>query len=538
MRAWLPAICSTAIVAPFLWSHDLRAQEVLTATAAAAAPTATASSAAATTSATVGSVAATTVGALAPPAATPASPNSGLAAQTSFDRGGDDDYMHRYLPAKDSLEAGAFLGTLFISDKNSLRGKATNDNGALALRPYTEFKQPAPEFGARIGYFPFTFLGGEAEALVAAGSAKEGTGTTLLAGRASVIAQVPNWSIVPFAMGGVGFWSTFSSYSGNDFDPAFHFGGGLKVAASEGLDVRVDVRDNLTNGRPRGDIPNSMEITAGATWVPGREKSAPPDPDGDGFVGEHDRCPNEPGVAPDGCPVRDRDGDQVVDSDDQCPDQAGPAPTGCPPADMDSDGIPDAQDQCPNEPGVAPFGCPVDSDHDGVPDKADQCPSVPGPAPGGCPLDSDGDGILDKDDKCPNQPETKNGFEDSDGCPDELPKAVQKFTGVIGGIEFDSDRDSIRKPSYKVLDEAAKILSEYPALRVEVTGHTDDTGAHDHNLALSQARAEAVKEYLVAHGVPSDRISTRGAGPDEPLVQGKTKQARQKNRRIEFHIVQ
>jgi outer membrane protein OmpA-like peptidoglycan-associated protein len=538
MRAWLPAICSTAIVVRFLWAQDLRGQDALTATAAAAAPTASASSGAATTSATVGSVAAATVGAVAaaPP---PSSANNGLGVQTSFDRGGsDDDYMHRYLPAKNSFEAGAFLGTLFISDKNSLRGAASNNGGVLTLPPYSEFKQPAPEFGLRAGYYPLTYLGGEAEFMVAAASAKEGTGTTVLAGRASVVAQLPFWSIVPFVDAGAGFWGTVSSYSGNDVDPAFHFGGGLKIASAQNVDVRLDVRDNLTNGRPRGDIPNSMEITAGATWVPARQKAAPSDPDGDGFVGEGDRCPNEPGVAPDGCPVRDRDGDQVVDSDDQCPDQAGPAPTGCPPADMDSDGIPDAQDQCPNEPGVAPFGCPVDSDHDGVPDKADQCPSVPGPAPGGCPLDSDGDGILDKDDKCPNQPETKNGFEDSDGCPDELPKSVQKFSGVIGGIEFDSDKDSIRKSSFKVLEEAAKILSEYPGLRVEVTGHTDDTGARDHNLALSQARAEAVKEYLVAHGVSSDRINTRGAGPDEPLVQGKSKDARQKNRRIEFHVVQ
>jgi len=213
------------------------------------------------------------------------------------------------------------------------------------------------------------------------------------------------------------------------------------------------------------------------------------------------------------------------------------APTGCAPTDADGDSVADTTDQCVNEPGVAPTGCP-DRDGDGVLDREDQCPTVAGVAPLGCPGDSDQDGIADPDDKCPAQPETMNGFEDTDGCPDELPEAVKKFTGVIAGIEFDLSKSTIRASSTTVLEQAAKLLQEYPALRVEIAGHTDDTGARDYNLALSLERANAVKSFLVSQGVSAERISTRGAGPDEPLVAEKSTSARQKNRRIEFHVVQ
>ena len=65
----------------------------------------------------------------------------------------------------------------------------------------------------------------------------------------------------------------------------------------------------------------------------------------------------------------------------------------------------------------------------------------------------------------------------------------------------------------------------------------DNTGARERNVELSLERAQSVRDYLSSHGVAADRIVARGAGPDEPLVPGKTKQARQKNRRIDFHLI-
>jgi outer membrane protein OmpA-like peptidoglycan-associated protein len=473
---------------------------------------------------------ATTVGAEASVALQSSTPAS------TEDSSAEGDFLHRYSPQANTLELGAFAGMVFISDGNSFRAPPRTSDGVVMPRPYSEYKQPAPELGARLAYFPLTFLGGELEGMVGLAKADGGESGTLWAGRVHVVAQAPFWRVVPFVLGGAGYWAVFNKSSGDDSDPAFHFGGGVKLAANDALSFRVDVRDTITNQRAVGDAPNSLEVSAGASLVLGRRK-APTDRDGDGYLDAQDACPSEAGVAPQGCPLRDRDGDQILDGDDRCPDQAGPAPLGCPALDADADGIPDESDQCVHEPGLAPLGCP-DRDGDSVLDRDDQCPGVAGVPPLGCPGDSDQDGFADPDDKCPKEPETKNGFEDSDGCPDVLPDAVQRFTGVIAGIEFDLNKDSIRSSSFNVLDQAAKILEEYPSLKVEIAGHSDDTGAHDYNVKLSHQRADSVKGYLVSKGVSADRINTRGAGPDEPLVNEKTAGARQKNRRIEFRIQQ
>lgn len=236
-----------------------------------------------------------------------------------------------------------------------------------------------------------------------------------------------------------------------------------------------------------------------------------PDRDRDGFMNEVDRCPDEPGIAPDGCPDKDSDGDTFMDSVDKCPEVPGVAPDGCPPKDRDRDSFLDEVDACPDGPGVTPDGCSL--------------------------RDTDADGILDPDDKCVNEPETRNGFEDIDGCPDELPQAVAKFTGVIKGIFFATGKDVIRKQSVKTLNEAAKIFVEYREVKVEISGHTDNVGKDDYNRDLALRRAESVKRYLAEKGVDASRITTRGAGPDEPIADNTNARGRARNRRIEFKIV-
>jgi len=444
------------------------------------------------------------------------------------------DFLHRYTPQANTVELGVFAGLLFLSDENSFRGAPSAEGTPL---PYSVYKQPAAQLGVRAGYFPLTFLGGELEGMLGLAKSERGDSGTLWAGRAHVVVQAPFWRVVPFALGGAGYWAVSNQTSGKDSDPGFHFGGGVKLAANDDLSFRVDVRDTITNQRAVGDVPNNVEVNAGASLVLGRSKPAPADSDRDGVLDGADACPMQAGALPDGCPARDRDRDQILDADDQCPDQPGPAPTGCATLDTDADGIFDDGDRCVTEPGLAPHGCP-DRDGDGVFDRQDQCPAVAGVAPLGCPGDSDQDGLADPEDKCPAEPETQNGFEDSDGCPDALPEAAKQFNGVIAGIEFELNKGSIRSSSFALLDQAAKILQEYPSLRVEIAGHTDDTGAHAYNLELSLARANSVKGYLVSHGVAEDRITTRGAGPDEPLVKEKTRDARQKNRRIEFRVLQ
>jgi outer membrane protein OmpA-like peptidoglycan-associated protein len=160
----------------------------------------------------------------------------------------------------------------------------------------------------------------------------------------------------------------------------------------------------------------------------------------------------------------------------------------------------------------------------------------------GCPdRDNDGDGVLDDDDKCPDTAEVFNGIEDTDGCPDKgkaLVIITDKLIEITQQINFKKDSAEITgKQSFQVLDVVASVLMANPNISVEVQGHTDDTGSREHNLELSQNRAESVVAYLVEKGVPSDRLVAKGYGPDEPIEDNSTKQGKAANRRVEFHVI-
>jgi OOP family OmpA-OmpF porin len=163
---------------------------------------------------------------------------------------------------------------------------------------------------------------------------------------------------------------------------------------------------------------------------------------------------------------------------------------------------------------------------------------VPGvPEYEGCPIpDTDGDGILDPDDACPKEPETVNGFEDEDGCPDQAPD-TDTFTGVIEGIFFDVDQATIRSTAAPKLDAAIETLKKHPSLKIEISGHTDSKGNDAYNVDLSQRRADAVKQYMVERGIDASRIETRGAGENEPIASNATRPGRAQNRRIEFKLL-
>jgi outer membrane protein OmpA-like peptidoglycan-associated protein len=147
--------------------------------------------------------------------------------------------------------------------------------------------------------------------------------------------------------------------------------------------------------------------------------------------------------------------------------------------------------------------------------------------------DTDGDGVADPDDKCPTVPETRNGYQDEDGCPDEIPLQLAKFTGTIKGIYFDKNSASIDAKSRPVLDRASAVIREFDTLTLEISGHCDS--AEDEQ--LGQRRAEAVREYLVTTGVLRSRLKVRNGGEDEPVDTNKTGPGRAKNRRIEFTIL-
>lgn len=412
-------------------------------------------------------------------------------------------------PLHHPLELGLFLGGLFPPKNHALR------DPALAMKRY---ESVAAEFGARAAWLPFRYIGVEGEAMFAPSSDTTGGAANIFSLRAHAILQLPTEAVTPFvAVGGGTFWVDGEKL-GNDSDNSFTIGVGLKIPLSDTLRARIDLRDNLLPKQGNlTSIPNWYEVLFGLTWGIGGTKPPPPPPapvdsDGDGLTDDIDQCPVAPANTPDGCPIPDSDNDGVLDNVDECPQQPGTLPNGCPDLDPDKDGIPLPDDKCPDVAGIAPDGCPdPDPDRDGIPVPQDQCP---------------------------DQPETINGFEDQDGCPDEVPEVVKKFTGVIKGIQFDFGKSTIRRGSLPLLDDAAKVLIDYPSLRLAITGHTDSIGSHERNVELSRSRAESVKEYLVTKGIEPSRLVTRGAGPDEPIADNKTKVGQAENRRIEFKIIQ
>lgn len=104
-------------------------------------------------------------------------------------------------------------------------------------------------------------------------------------------------------------------------------------------------------------------------------------------------------------------------------------------------------------------------------------------------------------------------------------------------IEFETGNARLTSAGARVLDDLVPILGQFAGRRFEVIGHTDDVGQHDANMALSAARAEAVKAYLVSKGIPAADLLTSGAGPDRPVTTNTTVEGRARNRRIEFRVL-
>jgi outer membrane protein OmpA-like peptidoglycan-associated protein len=260
---------------------------------------------------------------------------------------------------------------------------------------------------------------------------------------------------------------------------------------------------------------------------------------------------------------------------DRCVARDAPLPG---PGDMDGDGIPDNVDQCPRVPedldGYQDAdGCPDDdNDGDGITDKLDKCPNDPEDRDGfedadGCPdPDNDKDGIPDSIDKCPNEPEDKDGFQDEDGCPDpdndkdgvpdvadrcpnepgvppdgcprkyNLVVVTEKKIEIKQTVFFDTNRATIKRVSFPLLNEVAQALTDNPTIKVEIQGHTDSQGSARSNLKLSQKRAESVRTYLIKKSVTSDRMVAKGYGKEVPIADNRTSEGRSQNRRVEFVI--
>ncbi len=233
------------------------------------------------------------------------------------------------------------------------------------------------------------------------------------------------------------------------------------------------------------------------------------------------------------CAMGDSDRDGVKNHADDCPDTPAGGivdDRGCE-IDSDGDGVVDRLDNCPGTPAgatVDEHGCELDSDGDGVIDRLDRCPGTPAGTTvdeHGCELDSDGDGVVDRLDKCPNTP--KGTAVDNNGCP--LAKVYE-----LENVNFEFDSATLTAASTASLDGAVKILKRHSDMKVEIAGHTDSQGDAAYNQGLSERRAQAVADYLTAHGADAGNISVKGYGESEPVADNGTEAGRAENRRVEL----
>ncbi|WP_297925894.1 OmpA family protein [uncultured Agitococcus sp.] len=207
------------------------------------------------------------------------------------------------------------------------------------------------------------------------------------------------------------------------------------------------------------------------------------------------------------------------------------------PADTDGDGVVDANDRCPNTPAgweVGTDGCPLDSDRDRVPNSIDECPNTPNGmqvGANGCPLDEDKDGVTDAKDKCPGT--APNVIVDAQGCAKTVTKEIKEAIKEEINIVFDSGK-AIIKPEFK--GEVAKIADLAKAngnAFITIEGHTDSSGNPAKNKVLSQERATAVMNMLIAdYGIPAARVTAIGYGSSKPVADNKTAEGKAKNRRV------
>ena len=406
-------------------------------------------------------------------------------------------------------------------------------------------------------------------------------------GANAILNLIPGSGFNPYILGG---WFEDKVTSGGPGLKTFmngpEFGGGVKVGLGKKAALRLEIRDKLWSfdsppapDPPGNDNRSNLIYTGGIQLSLGGTSGA--DADDDGVKDSNDRCPGTPkGARVDetGCPI-DSDGDNVPDGIDQCPNTPSGATVdarGCPtdsdadgvpdgidqcpntppntqvdargcPADADGDGVPDSQDQCANTPAGAQVderGCPRDSDNDGVPDGIDQCPNTPANTQvdqRGCAADSDNDGVTDDKDLCPNT--QANVKVDKDGCPIELSEyeteLLDKGRITTREIHFETAKWGILPESRPVLDDIGKILIQWPKLHIEVGGHADARGSVAYNKDLTQKRAQAVLDYLLANfpQILRDQYTAVGYGESKPIASNKTVEGMAKNRRVEFKVL-
>jgi OmpA-OmpF porin, OOP family len=180
-----------------------------------------------------------------------------------------------------------------------------------------------------------------------------------------------------------------------------------------------------------------------------------------------------------------------------------------------------------------------DSDGDGIPDYLDKEPNTPSGArvdPSGRTIDSDGDGIPDHLDKCPFAP----GPASNNGCPvEQVKEEIDFFKRAINenyvNVYYAFDSAKPLGFSASAVNYVSNFLKRNPGVTLEVKGYADELGPEDYNMKLSERRAKAVYDLLIAAGIDSSRLSYKGYGEDTS-VDKNSADARQLSRRASFEV--
>ncbi len=178
----------------------------------------------------------------------------------------------------------------------------------------------------------------------------------------------------------------------------------------------------------------------------------------------------------------------------------------------------------------------VATDSQGVPvrDSSGNCVLTSGIAHPDCQPKKDAPAPKPSAPAAPGAPAT--GAKPAAPAAKPAPASVKQAIVIQADALFDFDKSVVRPDGKKNIDDALAKLKGVDVEMVIATGHTDNVGTDAYNQKLSERRAAAVKEYLVSKGIPASKITTLGKGESQPVATNKTKEGRQKNRRVDIEF--
>jgi OOP family OmpA-OmpF porin len=140
--------------------------------------------------------------------------------------------------------------------------------------------------------------------------------------------------------------------------------------------------------------------------------------------------------------------------------------------------------------------------------------------------------VVDREDGCPDEVGTAS----NKGCP-EIPQALVAFTQEERSIlYFAFDSANIDDTNNALIQQVVALLKQYRASQIRIIGHASSEGSASYNQKLSEQRANAVRQAIVAAGIDADRVEAVGAGEDQPIANNASKSGRAKNRRVVFEV--